>query len=102
MMQVVFITQQGQITIPKTIRDNLKIKLESKVLVSQKGDTIVVKPVIDFFSLEGSVAPKRKPEDFKSMRKAFINHLTAKTEKIHILSFDKDFDRLHPKLRTEP
>lgn len=26
----------------------------------------------------------------------------AKTEKIHILSFDKDFDRLYPKLRTEP
>lgn len=78
MMQVVSITQQGQITIPKLIRDNLKIELVSKALVSQKGDSIVVKPIIDFFSLEGSVKPKRKPEDFKSMRKAFINHLVEK------------------------
>ena len=75
MPSIVSITQQGQVTIPKAIRESLKIGKNAKAIVVEKNSTIIVEPIDDIFTLKGSIKPKRRPEDFKKMRKAFIDYL---------------------------
>ena len=81
MPQIVSITQQGQVTIPKAIRENLKIGKNAKAIVVEKNNKIVIQPIDDFFSLEGSIKPKKRPEDFKKMRKMFLDHLAKNAMK---------------------
>lgn len=75
MPYIVSITQQGQITIPKIHRDRLNIGKNAKALIERNGNKLVITPIEDFFSLEGSIKPKSRPEDFKKMRKMFIDYL---------------------------
>lgn len=75
MIQIVSITDQGQITIPKIFRDIANIGIRGKAIISPKGDALIVKPISNFFSLKGAVKPKNRPENFKEMRKMFIGHL---------------------------
>ena len=42
-MELAKVTSKGQITIPKEIRDKLKIKEGSKILFFQRGDEIIIK-----------------------------------------------------------
>lgn len=81
MPSIVSITQQGQVTIPKAIREHLKIGKNAKAIVVEKNNEILIKPVEDFFSLEGSIKPRSRPEDFKKMRKMFINYLAKRALK---------------------
>ena len=81
MPNIVSITQQGQVTIPKSYRELLNIKKNGKAVVEQKGNSLVITPIEDFFSLEGSIKPKSRPEDFKKMRKMFINYLSKRALK---------------------
>lgn len=75
MSNIVSITQQGQFTIPKAHRKQLNIKKKSKAVVEQKGNSLIVTPIEDFFALRGSIKPIARPENFKKMHKAFIKHL---------------------------
>lgn len=81
MPYTVSITSQGQVTIPKAIRESLKIGKNAKAIVVEKNNEILIKPVEDFFSLEGSIKPRSRPEDFKKMRKMFINYLAKRALK---------------------
>lgn len=81
MPSIVSITQQGQVTIPKNYREQLNIKKNSKAVVEQKGNSLVVTPIEDFFALRGSIKPISRPENFKKMRKAFIKHLAKNAMK---------------------
>lgn len=47
------VTQKGQITLRKELRDALRIKSYNKVSVSLEKDKIVVKPLPDILSLAG-------------------------------------------------
>lgn len=74
------ITIKGQITIPVDIRNFFGLKQGQKMLIQKEADGIKIKPATDFFSLEGSVKPKTKPENFKKMRKQFIKYLTTRKQ----------------------
>lgn len=75
------VTQKGQATIPAPIRKRLGIKPNSKIAFEIRGNEVVIKPVIDFFTLKGSVKTD-KPFDIKSMdksvEKAIINEYAKK------------------------
>ncbi len=47
MSAVVKITRKYQITIPKEIREKLKLRIGDKLVIKIEGDHIVLKPLID-------------------------------------------------------
>jgi len=69
MEKIVSITRQGQLTIPKQLLVDFKIRGATKALVRKLGDTIIVKPKHDFWSLSGSLNSKVSLTD-KELRKA--------------------------------
>lgn len=72
------ITQKGQVTIPVEIRKELGLLPRQKVIIVKEKDGAKIKPVKDFFSLFGSIKAKSRPEDFKAMRKRFIQYLSKR------------------------
>lgn len=63
------VTAKGQTTIPKPIRDALGLKPGDRVLFVRKKDEVLLVPVSNTLrELRGSVAPRRKPEDFAEVR----------------------------------
>jgi len=48
------VTQKGQITIPKKIREQLGIKKYGKVSLDVKNDILQISPVLDILDLAGS------------------------------------------------
>lgn len=79
------ITQKGQVTIPAPIRKSLGLHPRQQVMITQDDSGVRVQPSPDIFSLMGSVNPRKRPEDFKKMRKAFIRYLGTRghNEKRH-------------------
>lgn len=55
MVYTASVTQKGQVTIPKAIRDQVGIKLRGVVQLQLKGSTIVIEPAKDILDLAGSV-----------------------------------------------
>lgn len=72
MLQVVSITSQGQLTIPKDFRELLGITSQTKAEITLDGDELVVKPKKDFWSLGGSLKSKIRLTDqqLRQARKA--------------------------------
>jgi AbrB family looped-hinge helix DNA binding protein len=67
------LTSKGQITLPKEVRDQLRLKAGSKIdFVTNSSGQIVLRPrVSDFRSLRGIVKPKRKrPASIQEMNEA--------------------------------
>lgn len=58
MIYSVSITSQGQISIPAKIRRKLGLKKKGRALVSEEDGKIIVKPVVDFMDLVGSLHDK--------------------------------------------
>ncbi len=69
MHHVVSITSQGQLTIPKKIRDAFGLTGKTKAIVEKKGNTIIVKPKHDFWEILGSLQSKIRLSD-KQLQKA--------------------------------
>ena len=64
------VTQKGQATIPAPIRKRLGIKANTKIVFELKnGKEGTFKPVMDFFTLKGSIK-STLPFDLKAMEKA--------------------------------
>ena len=63
------LTKKGQVTIPKAIRDALGLEEHDKVLFIRREHEVILKvmkgTVLD---LRGSMKPRRRPEDFESVR----------------------------------
>ncbi|OGK17474.1 hypothetical protein A2774_05515 [Candidatus Roizmanbacteria bacterium RIFCSPHIGHO2_01_FULL_39_12c] len=72
------VTQKGQITVPAAIRKNLGLHPNQKVIIIKQGDSAVVKSAANFYSLRGSIKPKKFPEDLKKMRKNFTDYLSGR------------------------
>ena len=65
------ITQKGQVTIPKAIRDRLGVKEGEKVLFVMRGEEVVLKVVKGtILDLRGSVQPSAHSEDFDKIRQS--------------------------------
>ncbi len=66
--QMVTITRQGQVTIPRSLRSALHIKGSTKVLISSERGKIVITPKAAFASLGGSLKSKVKLSDTQLKR----------------------------------
>jgi AbrB family looped-hinge helix DNA binding protein len=67
--------RRGQITLPRDVRLTLKIQEGDRIAFVQRGDEIVLQPLVQtLFSLRGSV-PVSGPQDFAAIRE--------KVHKIH-------------------
>ena len=63
------ITSKGQITIPKSIRDVLKLKFRDKVIFIPIGDHAVMRPLKgDILDLRGSIKHRGRSVDYKQLR----------------------------------
>lgn len=74
MQNIVSITSQGQLTVPKSIRDSFKIEgVSTKAVVSKKGNKIIVEPKKNFWALENSLQStvKLSDTDLKKARGEF-------------------------------
>ena len=73
MQKVVSITSQGQLTIPQGIRKAFGIEKAVKAVIEKKGKQIIVKPRVDFWSLESSLKSEVKLTDkeLKEARESF-------------------------------
>lgn len=72
------VTQKGQATIPAPIRKSLGIKPNTKIVFELKDNNeATFKPVVDFFSLKGSVKTN-KPFDLNAMEKAIEDEIMNK------------------------
>lgn len=73
MQHIVSITSQGQLTIPKAFLTELGIFQSTKAIIQKKGDTFLVRPKKDFWSLEGALKSKVQLTDaeLKAARKTF-------------------------------
>ncbi|MBU3935239.1 AbrB/MazE/SpoVT family DNA-binding domain-containing protein [Patescibacteria group bacterium] len=72
MNYIVSITSQGQLTIPKGIRDDFDITQASKAVIKKVGSKIVVEPKGGFWSLGGSLKSEIKLTD-KQLREARLS-----------------------------
>lgn len=72
-LQVVSITSQGQLTIPKDFREILGITSQTKAEIKIDKDELIVKPKKDFWALGGSLKSKIRLTDrqLRQARKAF-------------------------------
>ena len=73
MSQMVSITSQGQLTIPKKFRDLFGIRGATKARVHQEGGRLIVEPTADFWSLAGSMKSDivLTDEELRNARAAF-------------------------------
>lgn len=71
------VTQKGQATIPVQIRNLLGIKKNSKIVFEIKNNEVSIKPVIDFFSLKGSIKTQ-KPFNLQAMEQAVSDAINLK------------------------
>lgn len=60
MQFITTVTQKGQITLPKKVRDKLGIDIYSKVYLQIEDDKISIKPAEDILDLAGRLKPKIK------------------------------------------
>lgn len=64
------VTSKGQVTIPKPVREALGIRESDPVEFEVRGGEAVLRPAAgSFLARFGSVAPRRRPEDWKRIRR---------------------------------
>lgn len=60
-MQIITtITQKGQVTLPKKIREKFGLRPYKKVFIETSGDSIKIKTSADIVDLAGTFKPKNK------------------------------------------
>ena len=69
-MPIAVVTSKGQMTIPKEVREALKLKPSEKVIVVVEGGQAIIKPIRGgILDIGGSVKPVgQKPSDFRKIR----------------------------------
>lgn len=68
-MTLAKITSKGQTTIPKEIRDYLRLAPGDRVMFMQRDGEVILRPVTQtLLDLRGSINPRRRPEDFVAVR----------------------------------
>jgi AbrB family looped-hinge helix DNA binding protein len=66
------LTKKSQITLPKKVREVLKVKPGDQVSFKVEGDEVKVIPLPSLLDENfGKVEPRRKPEDFREVRRNF-------------------------------
>ena len=71
-MSTATITSKGQTTIPKAVRDRLRLKTGDKVefVVREDGTALMVPATVHVSDLEGILEPPKKPVSLEDIDKA--------------------------------
>jgi AbrB family looped-hinge helix DNA binding protein len=78
-MTLAKITSKGQMTIPKRIRDYLRLEPGDRVVFVQRDGEVILRPVTQtLLDLRGSIKPRRQPEDFDLVRQQVKKRVTRK------------------------
>jgi AbrB family looped-hinge helix DNA binding protein len=78
-MSMSILTKKYQTTIPKEIRNLLKLKPSDKIIYLTEGEKVILKPLRgNILELRGSVRTKKKPIDFKKLREDTRKIVTRK------------------------
>ncbi len=73
MDRIAIISTKGQVTIPQPIRETLDLRRGDALVFTAEEDKITAVPLQgDFLDLYGSIKPRRRPENFKEIRKQVI------------------------------
>ena len=73
------VTRNGQVTIPKPIRDRLGVREGERVLFVGRGDEVVLKVLRgNILDIKGSVKASKHPEDFDAVRRSTKKSVTAR------------------------
>ncbi|PIP62615.1 hypothetical protein COW98_03075 [Candidatus Roizmanbacteria bacterium CG22_combo_CG10-13_8_21_14_all_35_9] len=73
MQFITTVTQKGQVTIPKSIRNQIGINLNGRVLVKSNNNVVEISPTFDILDLAGTIVPK-KMKTIDMARKAMEKH----------------------------
>lgn len=66
------VTQKGQVTIPKSIRERLGLKPRDRVAFETEGEVVTIRRAASkALAGYGSVGPRKRPEDFRVLREEF-------------------------------
>jgi len=79
-MTVSLVSEKGQITLPAAARRKIGIKPRDRVVIETTDDAIVIRPVADFFELEGFLGdalPEKTEQE--AMVKAIAEHRLKNT-----------------------
>lgn len=60
------LTQKGQLTIPKKMREKYSLKEYDKIFLEEADDHIKIKPTKDILNLAGKIKPKKKTSTLKA------------------------------------
>lgn len=53
------VTQKGQVTLPKAMREQLKIDPYDQVVISMQANSLMIKPVKSLLDLAGKLKPRK-------------------------------------------
>ncbi|MBI2483858.1 AbrB/MazE/SpoVT family DNA-binding domain-containing protein [Candidatus Uhrbacteria bacterium] len=72
-VEIVTMTSQGQLTIPKEFRIAFGLRGSTKMAIRKKGGVMIVEPRSDFWDLKGSLRSSAKQSDraLRAARNAF-------------------------------
>jgi AbrB family looped-hinge helix DNA binding protein len=74
-MSIAIISEKGQITLPVKARRQLGIHPKDRVSIETRGNEIVIRAAVDFFSLAGFAGTAASPEEEQA---AVAEHLKTR------------------------
>jgi len=72
------VTSKGQITLPKEVRDMLRIQTGSIVVFEKEDEKLVVKTAKTLQDFKGVLKDRKRPTHFEDMRKTAKEHVGKK------------------------
>ena len=70
-MPTSILTRKSQVTIPKAIREQVRLRIGDRVsFVVRDGEIVLKPPPRSLLELQGSVQPREQPADFDRVREA--------------------------------
>lgn len=75
------ITSKGQITLPKKVRDLLRLREGGVVVFEQENDKMVIKPAESLLDYKGYLRGRAKPADAETVRKMAGKYVGRKAGK---------------------
>lgn len=75
------ITSKGQITLPKKVRDLLRLREGGVVVFEQEEDRIVIKPAQSLLDYKGYLRGRARPADAETVREAARKYVGRKAGK---------------------
>lgn len=80
-MYTVSITSQGQISIPASLRGIFNLKTTNKANIVQTSEGLLIRPVVDFLELAGSLSTSKKTLSNFSVHELFSKSMANRKKR---------------------